>query len=183
MSTLLRLPDDLREAFKEPMGRVYTDPANLLRDAKTSGDGPVVTVGDVVTYHLHKTDHEPAVAFIDGKTEREAVNDEVGATLAESDAERVNVENPPATLSEALLRALRESLDDGGPTVVFVDGEEDLATLPAIVAAPLGASVVYGQPGQGMVHVPVTEESRAEARDLLARMEGDVDAALAILEG
>ncbi|MFC6726763.1 DUF359 domain-containing protein, partial [Halobium palmae] len=60
---------------------------------------------------------------------------------------------------------------------------EDLATLPAIVAAPLGASVVYGQPDQGMVHVPVTEETKAEARDLLARMDGDVDAALALLDG
>ncbi|MFC6725784.1 DUF359 domain-containing protein, partial [Halobium palmae] len=94
----LRLPDDLREAFKEPMGRVYTDPATLLRDAKTTGDGPIVAVGDVVTYHLRQANREPAVAFIDGKTEREAVNDEVQATLAESDAERVNVENPPATL-------------------------------------------------------------------------------------
>lgn len=184
MSALLRLPDDLRGAFKEPMGRVYTDPVDLLRDAKTSGDGPVVAVGDVVTYHLQKTEREPAVALIDGKTEREAVTEEIRSSLAESDAERVTVENPPATLSEELLRALKTALDDADdPTVLFVEGEEDLATLPAIVAAPVGASIVYGQPGQGMVHVPVTEESKAEARDLLARMDGDVDAALDILDG
>jgi hypothetical protein len=178
----LRLPDDLREAFKEPMGRVYTDPADLLRDAKASGDGPLIAVGDVVTYHLRKASRTPEVAFIDGKTEREAVSETVREALAGSDGERVDVTNPPATLTDALLRTLRESLATDGPTVVYVDGEEDLATLPAIVAAPAGASVVYGQPSQGMVHVPVTDETRGEARDLLARMDGDVDAALDLLE-
>jgi uncharacterized protein (UPF0218 family) len=178
----LRLPDDLREAFKEPMGRVYTDPADLLRDAKASGDGPLVAVGDVVTYHLGKASRTPGVAFIDGKTEREAVSETIREALAESDGERVTVENPPATLTDALLRTLGDALDADTPTVVYVEGEEDLATLPAIVAAPLGASVVYGQPNRGMVHVPVTEETKADARDLLVRMDGDTDAVLDLLE-
>jgi uncharacterized protein (UPF0218 family) len=67
--------------------------------------------------------------------------------------------------------------------VLDVDGEEDLATLPAVVAAPDGASVVYGQPDEGMVLVEVTPETRAEMRELLGRFEGDVDAALAVLDG
>jgi uncharacterized protein (UPF0218 family) len=176
---MLRLPADLRGAFKDPMGRVYTDPVDLLRDADQT-EGPTVAVGDVVTFHLRQADRDPDVAVIDGKTKREAVDEAVKEVL-DGDADRIEVENPPATISEALLDALVAALDADEPTVVFVDGEEDLATLPAIVAAPVGASIVYGQPDEGMVHVPVTEETKAEARELLSKFEGDVEAALARL--
>ncbi|SEO92754.1 hypothetical protein SAMN04487948_10822 [Halogranum amylolyticum] len=177
---MLRLPADLRGAFKEPMGRVYTDPVDLLRDADQT-EGPIVAVGDVVTFHLRQADRDPDVAVIDGKTKRDAV-DEAVAEVLDGDADRIEVENPPATLSEALLDALVTALDAADPTVIFVDGEEDLATLPAIVAAPIGASVVYGQPDEGMVHVPVDEETKAEARELLSQFEGDVEAAFARLD-
>jgi len=172
---VLELPDDLRDAFKEPLGRVFTDPATLL--AADGAGRPLVAVGDVVTAHLLDAGRQPDVAVIDGHTEREPVTDDVAAALPEPD---VTVTNPPATLSRELLTALVTALADG-PTVVGVDGEEDLATLPALLAAPLGGAVVYGQPGEGMVLVPVTDESRATARDLLSRMAGDVEGALDIV--
>ena len=50
---MLRLPDDLRGAFKEPFGPVYTDAERLLSEAGR----PVVAVGDVVTYHLRQAGH------------------------------------------------------------------------------------------------------------------------------
>jgi len=50
--------------------------------------------------------------------------------------------------------------------------------LPALIVAADGATVVYGQPGVGMVHVGVDEETRSESLGLLHRFEGDVDAAL-----
>jgi hypothetical protein len=174
---MLRLPDDLRGAFKDPFGPVYTDTERLLSDAGR----PVVAVGDVVTYHLRQAGHDPQVAVIDGKTEREAVNDEIARVL-DGDARRIEVENAQATLSEALLRALIDALDSVEPTVIVVEGEEDLATLPAMVAVPTGGSVVYGQPGEGMVLVSVDEEARNEARELLRKLDGDSEAALVILE-
>jgi uncharacterized protein (UPF0218 family) len=33
--------------------------------------------------------------------------------------------------------------------VIFVDGEEDLAVIPLVIAAPDGAAILYGQPGKG----------------------------------
>jgi uncharacterized protein (UPF0218 family) len=50
-----------------------------------------------------------------------------------------------------------------------------------VLVAPPGATVVYGQPGEGMVRVAVTSETKAEMRSLLERMDGDVDGALAAL--
>ena len=180
---MLTLPDSLRDTFKEPLGPVTTDADELLADAaetrgeRAAPDAPVIAVGDVVTYHLREAGRVPDVALIDGKTEREAVDPEIESALAAADDRRLSVENPAASLSTELLEALSEALSDVDPVIIEVTGEEDLAALPAILAAPDGASVVYGQPGEGMVRVAVTPESRAGARELFEGLDGDVEAA------
>ncbi|ELZ41412.1 hypothetical protein C471_06023 [Halorubrum saccharovorum DSM 1137] len=180
---MLTLPESLRDAFKEPLGPVTTDADELLAGAaetraeRVAPDAPIIAVGDVVTYHLREAGRVPDVALIDGKTEREAVDAAIESALSAADARRIAVENPAAALSAELLAALREALSDADPVIIEVTGEEDLAALPAILTAPDGASVVYGQPGEGMVRVPVTPESRAEARELFEALDGDVEAA------
>ncbi|WP_049911463.1 GTP-dependent dephospho-CoA kinase family protein [Halorubrum lipolyticum] len=184
---MLTLPDSMRDAFKEPLGPVTTDADELLADAaetrgeRAAPDAPVIAVGDVVTYHLREAGRVPDVALIDGKTEREAVDAAIESALAAADDRRIRVENPAASLSADLLEALGEALSDADPVIIEVTGEEDLAALPAILAAPDGASVVYGQPGEGMVRVAVTPESRAKARELFEALDGDVEAAYGLL--
>ncbi|ELY92755.1 hypothetical protein C483_07302 [Natrialba hulunbeirensis JCM 10989] len=173
---LLVLPDDLRHELKEPMGPIETDAEQLLE----SVDGPLIAVGDVVTYHLLQAGRVPDVAFVDERTKRDAVDEEIrDAVATEPTHEAVN---PPAELSGDVIRALREGLDDEEPATVLVDGEEDLVAVPAIAAAPAGASVVYGQPDEGMVHVRVTSEHRTEMRELLERFDGDVERLWALLD-
>ena len=177
---LVTLPDAMRGELKEPMGPIFTDAERLLADA---GDGPLIAVGDVVTYHLERAGVAPDVAVVDGLTKREEVTDDVAEGVARlgGEAREVHVANPAAAISRDLAEALREVIADPEPTVLVVDGEEDLVTLPAIAAAPLGASVVYGQPDEGMVLAAVTEESKERTRDLLARMDGDPETLFAIL--
>ncbi|MFB6229447.1 MAG: GTP-dependent dephospho-CoA kinase family protein [Halobacteriales archaeon] len=170
----LELPKSLRADLKEPLGPVETDVETLL----ASIDGPLITVGDIVTYHIEAAGVSPAVALFDDRTEREPVAEEIEAALSNADA---SVANPAGTLTHELLSAIRAAIDDDAPVAIRVAGEEDLATLPAIVAAPDGASVAYGQPGEGMVHVRVTPETRSRARDLLERMDGDPEHALTVL--
>ena len=180
---LLELPEAERAAFKKPIGPVYTDPERLLADA---GE-PILAVGDVVTAHLVAAGRQPDVALVDGRTQRGAIDESVRNKLDEidgldgfDDPDRT-VSNPPATLARELLTALREAVDAEAETVVLVDGEEDLAAVPAVLAAPDDAAVVYGQPGEGMVLIEVSEESRKEARALFERLAGDHDAARAVL--
>lgn len=163
---LLRLPDELRGAFKDPMGPVFTDAADLLDRA---GE-PLIAVGDVVTYHLREAGRVPDLAVVDGYTERERADEEIREAVVDGD---VTVENPAATLTAGLLSALRERLDAGSPQTIVVEGEEDLATVPAVLVAPDGASVVYGQPGEGMVLVDVDAETRERMADLFGRLDGD----------
>jgi len=173
--TELRLPESLRAELKDPLGPIYTDADALLADASK----PLVAVGDVVTAHLLEANYTPAVALVDERTERAAVDDWVADAIADAEGfdYRLTVENPAATLSPPLLLALRAALAEAGDasTLLIVDGEEDLATLPALLAAPAGATVVYGQPGEGMVRITVDADATALARDLLSRMEGDTE--------
>ncbi|WP_343161405.1 GTP-dependent dephospho-CoA kinase family protein [Natrialba sp. INN-245] len=174
--SLLFLPEELRGEFKEPMGPLETDAAVLLE----SVDGTLIAVGDVVTDHLLRAGREPDVALVDERTKRRDVDEEIRERVAaEPDLE---AENPPAEISADAVSTLLEALALEEPTTVLVDGEEDLLALPAIVAAPEGASVVYGQPDEGMVHVRVTEETKSEMRALLEGFEGDTEQFWRLLE-
>ena len=174
---VLELPDALRSELKEPLGPIFTDAETLLSHAVE----PIVAVGDVVTYHLLQAGHVPAVAFVDEKTKRQTVDDEIREGITGFDCERT-IDNPPATLTAELLEMLRTGIDEGATTLVRVDGEEDLAAVPAILAVPEGASVVYGQPDQGMVLVTADGEAREFVRELIEQMDGESEAALELLD-
>jgi len=177
--TVVTLQDSLRSELKTPLGPIFTDADALLA---ATGE-PLLTVGDVVTYHVLEAGRTPTVALVDERTERSAVDPAIAETLAAAEGFGTveTVDNPAATLSAPLLTALRTALAGEGTTLIEVDGEEDLATLPAIVLAPPGASVVYGQPGEGMVHAVVDDQLQAEMRTLLSRMDGDTDRLWALL--
>ena len=168
---LLALPRELRGELKEPMGALYTDPAALLADA---GE-PLVAVGDMVTYHLLEAGRVPDLALVDEKTKRAAVDDAVADAITGFDR-TVAVDNPAGTLTRELLAAMRDGLDSDATTLIDVEGEEDLAALPAVLVVPEPASVVYGQPDEGMVLVTPDGAVRERVRSLLSRMDGDSDA-------
>ena len=177
MTTVLELQPALRDRLKEPFGPVSTDTAAVLAVA----GAPLVTVGDIVTYHVLEAGRVPDLALVDERTKRATVDDEVSDAVADDRFDRIlTVDNPPATLTAALLDAVVEGLGEG-TTLVRVDGEEDLAALPAIAAARDGASVLYGQPDEGVVHVTVDDAVRERVRSLLAAMDGDSDRAFATL--
>ncbi len=163
-----RLPESERHRFKDPLGPLFTDAEALLEAAGR----PIVSVGDVVTAHLGRVGYTPQVAIVDDRTEREVV--EAGVIEDRPPAERVvELANPAATITAELVDAIDAGLAGDEPTRIEVDGEEDLAVLPAILLAPDGATVVYGQPGAGMVAVGVGRESRETCLELLSHLDRD----------
>jgi uncharacterized protein (UPF0218 family) len=177
VTTVLELQSALRDRLKDPFGPVSTDTAAVLAVAGS----PLVTVGDIVTYHVLEAGRVPDLALVDERTKRATVDEEVSDAVADDRFDRVvTVANPPATLTAELLEAIVDGLGDG-TTLVRVDGEEDLAALPAIAAARDGASVLYGQPDEGVVHVTVDDEVRERVLALLDEMDGDSDRAFATL--
>ena len=163
-----RLPAAERESFKDPLGELYETVEPLLA---SSGE-PIVAVGDVVLAHLGRAGVTPAVAVVDGRTERGPVGAGVIADRPSATVERA-VENPAGTITAELVGAIEAGLKGKKATRIEVDGEEDLAVLPAILLAPAGATVVYGQPREGMVAVGVDPDIRATVREMLGRMDRD----------
>ncbi len=81
------------------------------------------------------------------------------------------VNNPPGHITKELVNAVKNTylsiIKNGRQRIIQVVGEEDLAGVPAILLAPLGGIVLYGQPREGVVLVEVTEEMKKRLLDLL----------------
>jgi uncharacterized protein (UPF0218 family) len=155
---MLRLPETHRDLFKKPFGTLYGSIGELLGRL----EGRVVyAVGDVVTHNLLAAGVVPDIAIIDGYTMRTPCN---RSPLLR--ARRLTAKNPPGTITDELADAIDEAVR-GQPTVIFVEGEEDLAVIPLVLAAPPGAAVLYGQPGEGVVLRLVDASAKQEAASML----------------
>jgi hypothetical protein len=111
---------------------------------------------------------KPDVVVIDFKIVRKPAADRFKQTVEAFEATTIKVKNPAGVITQEL----REALEAGNPPLkIIVDGEEDLATIPAVLSAPLGSVVAYGQPGEGLVLIEVTEQKRREFENLLKLFE------------
>ncbi|MDK2891193.1 MAG: GTP-dependent dephospho-CoA kinase [Methanoculleus sp.] len=155
---MLRLPEAHRDLFKKPFGTLYGSIGELL--PRLEGRA-VYAVGDVVTHNLLAAGVVPDIAIIDGYTMRTPCN---RSPLLR--ARRLTAKNPPGTITDELADAIDEGVR-GQPAVIFVEGEEDLAVIPLVLAAPPGAAVLYGQPGEGVVLRLVDASAKKEAASML----------------
>jgi len=170
---LLLLPDELRSSLKEPLGRLYkgngqecvTAMENELLSAKK-----VVAIGDMTAFYLLNASIVPDLLVVDNKTKRMPVSHHVKEMLDHDIYKTVMVKNPAATITKDLIDLILESLHGTAHVKIIVEGEEDLATLPAILYAPLGSAVVYGQPNEGSVLVDVTTERKLHIEEFMKRM-------------
>lgn len=155
---MFRLPEAHRDLLKVPFGTLYRDIGELLPHL----EGRLIyAVGDVVTHNLLGVGIIPDIAIIDGYTMRTPCN---RSPLLR--ARRVTAKNPPGVITDELVDAIEEVIKDP-PGVIFVDGEEDLAVIPLVIAAPSGVAILYGQPGEGVVLRIVDESAKQEAKKIL----------------
>jgi uncharacterized protein (UPF0218 family) len=162
------LTPELRRKLKKPLGRLF--PAMDVRGeeflALVATSPFVVAVGDRVTETVQETTgRSPDVFVVDGmerRSVREIPHIAHGPTL--------KAKNPAGGITKAALIAMKKAFAGEKPAMVLIDGEEDLLTIPAVIEAPLGAVVFYGQPLEGVVAVIVDEQSKATAREVLRMM-------------
>jgi len=155
---MLTLPEEYRKLFQEPFGELHR---NIDEVIPLIADSTVYAVGDVVTHNLQKRGITPAIAVVDGYTMRLPCK-----KVAVFQGKCIRVKNPAGTLTNELIRALDNAIMHP-PATVIVDGEEDLAVIPLVIAAPDGAIVLYGQPHQGVVIRRVNFEAKETARQFL----------------
>jgi len=159
--------------LKEPLGRLYkgngleciTAMEKELLFAKK-----VVAIGDMTAFYLLKASIVPDLLVVDNKTKRMQVSDHITEMLDHESYKTIRVKNPAATISKDLIDLIQDSLNSDEHVKIVVEGEEDLATLPAILCAPMGSVVVYGQPDEGSVLVNVTPERKLYIEEFMKRM-------------
>jgi len=172
LSTLI-LPDELRSLLKDPLGKLCKGDGLECVEAMRSellAAKKVAAVGDMTAFYLLKAAIVPDLAVVDNKTKRMPVPDHVVESLDHDSYKTVEVKNPAATLTGELIDQIKAALNGFERVKIIVDGEEDLATLPAILYAPMGSAVVYGQPDEGSVLVKVTADKKKQIEDLMKRM-------------
>jgi hypothetical protein len=130
----------------------------------------IVAVGDITTFCLLESSIVPDLCIVDNKTKRRPAPDHVRRGIEETKYKTIEVENPPATISFELIDIIREALAGDTRIRILVEGEDDLAALPAILHGPPGSVVVYGQPNEGSVLVVVTPEKKEEVKRIMDRM-------------
>ena len=124
----------------------------------------VTTVGDVVSRETHAAGIQVGLRIVDQMTLRKRISP------VEIKAERTyRVKNPAGVITSEAWDTIREALKDR-EAVIFVDGEEDLLAIPAVLESPDNALVIYGQPSEGLVVVTASPQKKSDVRKIMNRM-------------
>jgi cytidyltransferase-like protein len=154
----IEVPEHMKERLRVPLGEVVIDTKELLSKIKHLKSKRLISVGDVVTTSLREAGVTPTVAVIDYRTRRESLP---------TNTSKQGLVNEAGTIEPKTVEKLAEAIRSGKNQEIVISGEEDLLALPAILLAPLGSIVVYGQYGLGVVLVHVTEEFKESMRTLM----------------
>jgi len=164
------VPSSLREILKEPIGFLVSE--SELLERITDGSS-IVSIGDQVTYTLLINNIKPSICIIDHQSKRKRNTIEIDERLSSFGDTVEKVINPPGIITNELwflIERIYAELDDDSFVRIEVDGEEDLAALPAILLAPENVTIIYGLPDRGVVVVPSTEEYKRKVKEILAKM-------------
>ncbi len=163
---MLKLTEELRRELKKPYGKVFLYAKNVRK--------PDACVGDVVSYTFLSAKLFPKIIVFDGKSERKPFNKIKELEDLSSDYIKIKAKNPSSTITINVIEKIEEAInliEKGNKVKIFVEGEEDLTLMPLLCALKLGSTVVYGQPGKGIVEVEVTREKKLLILYLLEQME------------
>jgi len=169
----LILPDTLRPLFRNIFGVLYTgigDEAVKKMSMDMGSPTKLISVGDVTTFHLLNINIIPDILIVDDRTKRGPASDRVLVGTKHNGFRETSVDNPAGVITEDLIDAISNAIDSDENVRIFVRGEEDLAALPAILMAPEGSAVLYGQPDKGVVLVKITRSKKEEIWDLLSKI-------------
>ncbi|NIM25008.1 MAG: DUF359 domain-containing protein [Nitrososphaeria archaeon] len=155
--------------MKIPMGKlipeIEVNKENIQKHL--SENSYVITVGDRTTEKMIDFGLTPSLQIIDGqekRIKRDAPKQSNTETLLTCD-------NPAAEITPQSIDVIKKAFESPTPVRIEVNGEEDLLVIPVCIFAPENSVVLYGQPNEGLVIVPITTEIRNKTQTLLDSME------------
>ncbi len=161
----LVVPQEFREIFSRVPDVLVTKESQL----EFLAGKMLITVGDVVTATALKYKMVPKLSIVDYKTKRE----EILPQLPNKWERSMRIKNPAGSITVELWNSIETALKSKGNTLIEVEGEEDLASIPSILLAPDGAIVIYGVPDKGIAVYEVGEHLRQMVNSNIERIRGE----------
>lgn len=159
----LTLTDEQRQFFAQRQGELATRPSVVEQALLASYHTCVV--GDTTLEKFIKNKWHFSLGVYDLKQQRKAF---VSPYLEPLQPD-LSLINPAGTITQELVTILRKALaSPKGGQLIYVEGEEDLATVALVLMLSLHSKIYYGQPGEGMVELLVTEEVKDRFYKVLA---------------
>ncbi len=158
------LPDNIREKFKRPYGRLFKNLSELEKFKDKFKDKFIISVGDIVSNSLLSNGWDLNLWIYDNKTLRNEIVNEKSVNF---EHENFEVWNPQGMLTKNSLEVVKKALNFKHSSI-FVDGEEDLFVIPCIKFAPSNTVLFYGQPNEGIVMVEV-EKVKEDVENLFMK--------------
>ncbi|EQB65228.1 MAG: hypothetical protein AMDU3_IPLC00003G0080 [Thermoplasmatales archaeon I-plasma] len=159
------IPQEFRQVFSRKPDVLITKESQI----EFLSSKMLVTVGDVVTATAIRYKIIPKLSIVDFKTKR----DEILPSMPNKWDRRISVRNEPGSISVDLWNSIETAFKSKGNTLIEVDGEEDLASIPAILMAPDGAIVIYGVPDKGIAVYEVGEHLRQMVISDMEKIRGE----------
>ena len=167
----LILKPELRQELKNPLGLLIKGtPEETMRQLKKiiEKEKPryLVSVGDIVSQNMLRKGIQPNIIIVDGKAMREQTQ-----AIDVQNRRSMTIENPAGTITPQAWQAVEEALKEKRPTLIMIEGEEDLLTLVSALTMPQGSIVVYGQPNEGIVAMKVDQVAKHKVNLIVQAME------------
>lgn len=174
----LSLPISMRDQMRKPLGIVIKGGDNehkkVAKEAKTvihkMNPTVIITVGDIATESLKQQGLTSHIQVIDLKTKRK---DLISTSSKKSDVSKIrnNAGSITKNAVKVFHKKLQEFLYSNDNQLLLIHGEEDLLALPAILLAPLGSIVIYGQFNEGLILVTVTSDIKDTVEEMIKHFE------------
>jgi len=153
------LPDELRDELRKIWGipifgkkkEVAKKFNEILGKKKFK---KIITVGDYCSLNLPSD-----IKIFDGKIKREKVKKIPKFSLRYS--------NPSGTIQSQSWKILKRAIKKNEN--VFVDGEEDLLVIPAVLLSKKNTAIIYGFPEKGVCLIEVSPRIKTILKELLKK--------------
>ncbi|MCS7097602.1 MAG: DUF359 domain-containing protein [Candidatus Methanomethyliaceae archaeon] len=165
---MLKLPENMRAELSKSLGFLLTDDINkniefVINLIKEKSPPKVVLIGDIVLSNFLKFGITPNLGIYDRRSRRLPFDLKISSDVV--------VKNPAGHISYEAISIIKKLLNSHGNYIIYVDGEEDLLALPAILYSPIGSFIIYGVPDKGMALVVVNEEIKRKVYEIINRFE------------
>jgi len=163
---------ELRKKLTIPFGILLSGFPNetmqeLVKYIEKHNPKKIIVVGDVVAANALRQGIFVNIFVVDNKTMRREIEPAIICAKKEMSAK-----NPRSTITREAWTVIARAMNEKQTVKVSIEGEEDLLVLPAVLSAPIGSLIVYGQPNEGIVLVNVTRGKKREAVLIIESMEG-----------